>query len=328
MAGPLRCLRQLPLLLRRPFLGVAGPSSRAPLELAGPRASWAGQMVQARHLATKKAKAKGKAQLRVNINPSLVEDIIDLEEVSEEMHSVVKALQEEFSKNVSIRTSPGALDHLTVQTKDGKFPLNQLAQVSVRSSQLIVVNMSSFPESTAAAIKAIRESGLNLNPEADGSIIRVPIPKQLAMRSKPVAFKTTTAIIHQNAAVPKGAPNTSLSCLTEGFSCPSHAVESLRPEDICLRAAQDRGVWAPWQKDTLQLRRGRRAGRRPLDCEDRRRFCEASLARRNPARPEEAGLAHRYALRVPQPRGPPTCAPGFLLFPLPSLASALPHPSF
>ncbi|KAF7240986.1 Ribosome-recycling factor, mitochondrial [Varanus komodoensis] len=177
MAGPLRCLRQLPLLLRRPFLGVAGPSSRAPLELAGPRASWAGQMVQARHLATKKAKAKGKAQLRVNINPSLVEDIIDLEEVSEEMHSVVKALQEEFSKNVSIRTSPGALDHLTVQTKDGKFPLNQLAQVSVRSSQLIVVNMSSFPESTAAAIKAIRESGLNLNPEADGSIIRVPIPK-------------------------------------------------------------------------------------------------------------------------------------------------------
>lgn len=32
-------------------------------------------------------------------------------------------------------------------------------------------------QSTAAAIKAIRESGMDLNPEADGPIIRVPIPK-------------------------------------------------------------------------------------------------------------------------------------------------------
>lgn len=32
-------------------------------------------------------------------------------------------------------------------------------------------------QSTAAAIKAIRESGMNLNPEVDGIIIRVPVPK-------------------------------------------------------------------------------------------------------------------------------------------------------
>ncbi|KAL7980842.1 hypothetical protein Chor_001996 [Crotalus horridus] len=121
--------------------------------------------------------AKGKGQVRVNINTSLVEDIINLEEVNEEMNSVVKTLQENFNKTLSIRTNPGALDSITVTTKDGKFPLNQLAQISQHSAQLLVVNMSSFPESTAAAVKAIQQSGMNLNPEADGLLIRVPVPK-------------------------------------------------------------------------------------------------------------------------------------------------------
>ncbi|XP_053138605.1 ribosome-recycling factor, mitochondrial isoform X1 [Hemicordylus capensis] len=121
--------------------------------------------------------AKGKSQARVNLNASLVEDIVNLEEVQEEMRSVLQGLQEDFGKSLSIRTSPGALDHITVVTKEGKFPLNQLGQISMKSPQLLVVNMSNFPESSAAAIKAIQESGMNLNPEAEGSIIRVPVPK-------------------------------------------------------------------------------------------------------------------------------------------------------
>lgn len=40
----------------------------------------------------------------------------------------------------------GALDHITVTTKDGKFPLNQLGQISMKSPQLLVVNMTGFPE--------------------------------------------------------------------------------------------------------------------------------------------------------------------------------------
>ncbi|MBN3278482.1 RRFM protein, partial [Polyodon spathula] len=47
----------------------------------------------------------------------------------------------------------------------------------MKSPQLILVNLTSFPEATAAATKAIRESGMNLNPEVDGAVVRVPIPK-------------------------------------------------------------------------------------------------------------------------------------------------------
>lgn len=132
-----------------------------------------------RHFATKKAKAKGKGQpqARVNINTALVEDIINLEEVDEDMKSVMEALKDNFNKTLNIRTAPGSLDHITVVTADGKLALNQIGQISMKSPQMILVNMASFPECTAAAIKAIRESGMNLNPEVEGTLIRVPIPK-------------------------------------------------------------------------------------------------------------------------------------------------------
>ncbi|XP_028457082.1 ribosome-recycling factor, mitochondrial isoform X1 [Perca flavescens] len=132
----------------------------------------------ARLYATKKAKAKAKGQSsKVNINSALVEDIISLDEVKGDMTAVLNALKDDFTRNLSIRTSPGALDHIVVTTQDGKFPLNQLGQVSMKSPQLIMVNMSSFPEATVAATRALRESSMNLNPEVDGTIIKVPVPK-------------------------------------------------------------------------------------------------------------------------------------------------------
>ncbi|XP_062870347.1 ribosome-recycling factor, mitochondrial isoform X2 [Trichomycterus rosablanca] len=131
-----------------------------------------------RQYATKKSKAKAKGQTaKVSINAALVENIISLDEIQADMSSVLATLKDDFSRNLSIRTSPGALDHITVSTKDGKFPLNQLGQISMKSPQLIVINMTSYPEATAAATRALQESSMKLNPEVEGTIIRVPIPK-------------------------------------------------------------------------------------------------------------------------------------------------------
>ncbi|XP_078811941.1 ribosome-recycling factor, mitochondrial isoform X2 [Oryzias latipes] len=102
-----------------------------------------------RFYGTKKDKAKGPSA-KVNIKSALVEDIIDLEELKEEMAAVVYALKDDFTRSLSIRTSPGALDHIIVVTCDGKFPLNELGQISMKSSHLLIVNMSNFPETTHA----------------------------------------------------------------------------------------------------------------------------------------------------------------------------------
>ncbi|XP_078282114.1 ribosome-recycling factor, mitochondrial isoform X1 [Rhinoraja longicauda] len=136
-------------------------------------------LTSSRLLATKKTKVKTKGQPgpRVNINAALVEDIINLNEFKQDLLEIVENLKDDYGKNLNIRTSPGALDHITVTTSEGKFPLNHLGQVSMKSPQLILVNMTSFPETTVAVTQAIRESGMNLNPEVDGTLIRVPIPK-------------------------------------------------------------------------------------------------------------------------------------------------------
>ncbi|NWT61156.1 RRFM protein, partial [Erythrocercus mccallii] len=181
MALALRCLRPVPSLLLRSSFARSRALPRAPRGCPAPLLEGCRQCVQhmllSRQLATKKAKGKGQSQAKVNISAALVEDIINLEETSEDMQAVIEALKEDFSRNLNVRTSPGALDHITVMTKDGKFPLNQLGQISQKSPQLMIVNMTSFPESTAAAARAIRESGMNLNPEVDGTVIRVPVPK-------------------------------------------------------------------------------------------------------------------------------------------------------
>ncbi|XP_029775712.1 ribosome-recycling factor, mitochondrial isoform X2 [Suricata suricatta] len=184
MALGLRCFRLVHPVFCNSLAALTRPVLEVTLKTVNGRQYDRGQYVASaavpvRHFATKKAKAKGKGQFqtRVNLNTALVEDIISLEEVDKEMKSVTEVLKDNFNKTVNIRTSPGSLDHITVVTADGKLALNQIGQITMKSPQLILVNMASFPECTAAAIKAIRESGMNLNPEVEGTLIRVPIPK-------------------------------------------------------------------------------------------------------------------------------------------------------
>lgn len=184
MALGIRCFRLLHPAFHSYHAALIRPVSEVSMKTVSERQRDHGQYsaypaVPVRHFATKKAKAKGKGQpqARVSINTALVEDIINLEEVDEDMRSVVEALKDNFNKTLNIRTAPGSLDHITVVTADGKLALNQIGQISMKSPHMILVNMASFPECTAAAIKAIRESGMNLNPEVEGTLIRVPIPK-------------------------------------------------------------------------------------------------------------------------------------------------------
>ncbi|XP_056397278.1 ribosome-recycling factor, mitochondrial isoform X2 [Hyla sarda] len=163
-----------------------------------------------RHLATKSSKGKTKGQARVNINTALVEDIISLKDVEQDMKNVIESLKEDFNKNLSIRTSPGAFDHILVKTKDGKFPLSHLGQITLKSPRLFVINMASFPESADAAVNALRQSQMNLNPELDGTLIRVPVPpvtrehrenltklaKQLTNKAKDTVRKIRTGAVH------------------------------------------------------------------------------------------------------------------------------------
>ena len=63
------------------------------------------------------------------------------------------------------------------------MPLNQVANVGVPEARLLTVQV--WDAGNAQAVdKAIRESGLGLNPQTEGALIRVPIPELNEERRK------------------------------------------------------------------------------------------------------------------------------------------------
>lgn len=49
-----------------------------------------------------------------------------------------------------------------------------------KNPTMTVVNMSVFPQAIPAAIKAIQKSGMNLNPQQDGTTLYIPVPKYVS----------------------------------------------------------------------------------------------------------------------------------------------------
>ncbi|HVY84827.1 MAG TPA: ribosome recycling factor [Caulobacterales bacterium] len=98
-----------------------------------------------------------------------------LEDYSKRMDGALSALQHEFSGLRTGRASAALLDPIHVDAYGSNVPLNQVAGVTVPEPRMISVQV--WDKGVAAAVdKAIRASGLGLNPIMDGQTLRIPIP--------------------------------------------------------------------------------------------------------------------------------------------------------
>jgi ribosome recycling factor len=87
----------------------------------------------------------------------------------------VEVLRKEFGGLRTGRASASLLEPISVGAYGGTMPINQLANVSVPEPRMITVQV--WDRAMVKAVdKAIRESGLGLNPQTEGQVIRVPIP--------------------------------------------------------------------------------------------------------------------------------------------------------
>jgi ribosome recycling factor len=74
------------------------------------------------------------------------------------------------------RASAHLLDPITVNAYGSDMPLNQVATINVPEPRLIAVQV--WDRGLVSAVeRAIRDSGLGLNPASDGQLVRVPIPE-------------------------------------------------------------------------------------------------------------------------------------------------------
>ena len=101
---------------------------------------------------------------------------IDLEDLERRMDGALNSLKTEFLSLRTGRASSSMLDPINLEAYGTSTPLNQCGTVNVPDPRMITVNI--WDKSLVnAAEKAIRESGLGINPVIDGTIIRLPIPE-------------------------------------------------------------------------------------------------------------------------------------------------------
>jgi ribosome recycling factor len=99
----------------------------------------------------------------------------DLKDLERRMDGALTSLSQEFAGLRTGRASVNLLDSIMVPAYGTSMPLSQVASVSVPESRMLAVNIWD-KQVVGAADKAIRESGLGLNPVVDGTNLRIPIP--------------------------------------------------------------------------------------------------------------------------------------------------------
>lgn len=99
-----------------------------------------------------------------------------LESLQTRMQKSIDVLRDHLAGLRTGRASASLLDPVSVEAYGSRMPLNQLATVTVSEARMLTVQV--WDRSMASAVdKAIRNSGLGLNPQTEGATIRVPLPE-------------------------------------------------------------------------------------------------------------------------------------------------------
>ena len=100
---------------------------------------------------------------------------VDTADLKRRMHGALEALKHDLAGLRTGRASTALLDPVNVEVYGASMPLNQVATVSAPEPRMLSVQV--WDKSLVKAVEvAIRDSGLGLNPQTEGQVIRVPLP--------------------------------------------------------------------------------------------------------------------------------------------------------
>ena len=101
---------------------------------------------------------------------------MDLDNLKSKMDGSIEHLEKEFQTIRTSRASPTMLENIFVEAYGSKTPLNQLGNISSPDSSMLTIQV--WDTSLLKNIEnSILESNLGINPQTDGALIRLPIPK-------------------------------------------------------------------------------------------------------------------------------------------------------
>jgi len=101
---------------------------------------------------------------------------IDTDAIQRRMDGAMTALRTEFASLRTGRASASIVEPIMVDAYGQMTPINQLGTVNVPEPRMVVINV--WDKAMISKVeKAIRESGIGINPISDGPLIRLPIPE-------------------------------------------------------------------------------------------------------------------------------------------------------
>ncbi len=125
---------------------------------------------------------------------------VDLDDIGQRMNKAIEVLRHEFGGLRTGRASASLLEPVVVNAYGPTLPIAQVGTVSVPEPRMISVQV--WDKANVKAVeKAIRDSGLGLNPQADGTLVRIPIPELNEQRRKELTKVAGQYAEHAKVAV-------------------------------------------------------------------------------------------------------------------------------
>ena len=101
---------------------------------------------------------------------------INLDDLQRRMDGAMANLKTEFGTLRTGRASASIVEPIMVDAYGQMTPINQLGTINVPEPRMIVINV--WDKGMIAKVeRAIRDSGIGINPVTDGPLIRLPIPE-------------------------------------------------------------------------------------------------------------------------------------------------------
>ena len=108
-----------------------------------------------------------------------------MNDIENKMNLSVSHFEKELNTLRTSRANPSMLDNIFVEVYGAKTPLNQLGNISIQDANTITIQI--WDSSLIKLIEnAITDSNLGINPQTDGQLIRLPIPKLSEERRKEI----------------------------------------------------------------------------------------------------------------------------------------------
>ncbi len=125
---------------------------------------------------------------------------LDTDDLTRRMDGAIANLRTEFASLRTGRASASMLEPVQVEAYGQMTPVNQVGTVNVPEPRMVTLNV--WDKSLVGKVeKAIRESGLGINPQLNGTIIMLPIPELNEERRRELTKVAAQYAEHARVAV-------------------------------------------------------------------------------------------------------------------------------